>query len=121
MSDTGDFQNRVSRRAHELWEREGHPHGRHDEHWAQAEAQIRAEDGARAAKTDDPAGGGRKTAGKGTRAAAEGLSTVESDDKPAAAKADAAKTRAKAGPAKPAATKTARTPRKDGGKSASTH
>ncbi|XKH36093.1 DUF2934 domain-containing protein [Azospirillum doebereinerae] len=64
MSDKGDIQDRISRRAHEIWEREGHPHGRHDEHWAQAEAEIRAEDGAKPAVTPPGAGdraqGGRQ-------------------------------------------------------------
>jgi len=87
MSDMND---RIERRAHEIWEREGKPHGKHDEHWAQAEAEIRAEDEAEkkdkpAAK--DPAAKGKASAkpqatskdddGKGgTRAAAENLSAV---------------------------------------------
>lgn len=88
---------RVQRRAHDIWEREGRPHGRHDEHWAQAEAEvddeIRAERQAsetesgppdaspkRRVKTAKPesakpkAGAGAK--GGGTRAAAENLSAV---------------------------------------------
>ncbi|WP_353859577.1 DUF2934 domain-containing protein [Azospirillum formosense] len=35
-----DRAERVRRRAHDIWEREGRPEGRHDEHWAQAEAEV---------------------------------------------------------------------------------
>jgi len=144
MSDKGDVQNRISRRAHEIWEREGHPHGRHDEHWAQAEAEIRAEDGAKPAVTPEGPATARKAGAKGTRAAAETLSSVEATPAPAAPKATgkaAAKPAKATGAAKPAGTKPvasktasaktasaktadakpARAPRKDGGKSASTH
>lgn len=121
MTDTGDIQERISRRAHEIWEREGHPHGRHDEHWAQAEAEIRAEDSA-----GKPAGTARAAA-KGTRAAAEDLSAVaagteppKSASKPAARKAAAPKSAVQPEkPAKAPAAKPARV-RKDGGKNAST-
>jgi len=34
---------RIRRRAHEIWEREGRPEGRHDEHWSQAAAEIDSE------------------------------------------------------------------------------
>ncbi|PWC37500.1 DUF2934 domain-containing protein [Azospirillum sp. TSO35-2] len=94
MADTDDIQERIRRRAHELWEREGHPHGRESEHWAQAEAEIRGAGvpepaekvaGSRrkaTAKTaPDKAGaekaGPGKTTGKTTRAAAESLSEVD--------------------------------------------
>jgi len=36
---------RVKAKAHEIWEREGKPEGRHDEHWRQAEAEVDAEAG----------------------------------------------------------------------------
>ena len=38
-------EDRIQRRAHEIWEREGRPDGRHEEHWAQARRQIEAEHG----------------------------------------------------------------------------
>lgn len=38
MSD--DRQTRVSRRAYELWEQEGGEHGRHEDHWHRANAEI---------------------------------------------------------------------------------
>lgn len=41
MSD----EERIRRRAHEIWEREGRPEGRHEDHWAQACREIAAEEG----------------------------------------------------------------------------
>ena len=44
MSKTeSDKTDRIQSRAHEIWEREGRPHGRHDEHWFQAQAEVEAE------------------------------------------------------------------------------
>ncbi|WP_236025170.1 DUF2934 domain-containing protein [Arenibaculum pallidiluteum] len=37
-------EERVRRRAYEIWEREGRPDGRHDEHWVRALAEIVDED-----------------------------------------------------------------------------
>lgn len=37
----GDYQEKVKARAHEIWESEGRPHGRHREHWEQAEAEVK--------------------------------------------------------------------------------
>jgi hypothetical protein len=34
------LQERIQRRAYELWEREGHPEGRDRAHWQQAELEI---------------------------------------------------------------------------------
>jgi len=39
-----DREKRVRERAYQIWQREGDPHGRADEHWAQAEAEIELED-----------------------------------------------------------------------------
>ena len=36
-------EERIRVRAHEIWEHEGKPHGRHGEHWRQAEEEIDAE------------------------------------------------------------------------------
>jgi DUF2934 family protein len=38
-----DREKRVRERAYQIWQREGEPHGRSDEHWAQAEAEIELE------------------------------------------------------------------------------
>jgi Protein of unknown function (DUF2934) len=35
---------RVEERAYALWQAEGQPHGRHEEHWHRAEQQIRTEE-----------------------------------------------------------------------------
>lgn len=31
----------IARRAHELWEQDGRPHGHHERHWLEAERQLR--------------------------------------------------------------------------------
>ncbi len=38
-------EERIRRRAHEIWEREGRPEGRHEEHWAWARREVEAEEG----------------------------------------------------------------------------
>lgn len=38
-----DRESRIHKRAHELWEKEGRPEGRHDEHWRQASQEIGGE------------------------------------------------------------------------------
>ena len=32
----------IRKRAHEIWEREGRPEGRHEDHWREAEAELAA-------------------------------------------------------------------------------
>ncbi|MBK3735845.1 DUF2934 domain-containing protein [Azospirillum brasilense] len=96
-----DRAERVRRRAHDIWEREGRPDGRHDEHWAQAEAEvddeIRAErrgeetesgapdappkrrskaTAAKASSAKESKAASKAVGGGGTRAAAENLSAV---------------------------------------------
>lgn len=36
-------EDKIRRKAHELWERDGRPDGRAEDHWAEAEALIGAE------------------------------------------------------------------------------
>ncbi|MCE6949551.1 DUF2934 domain-containing protein [Cereibacter sphaeroides] len=43
---TDDRHERISQRAHALWEREGKPEGRDAEHWRMAREEIEAEDAA---------------------------------------------------------------------------
>ena len=50
---SGDFEERVRQRAHQLWEQAGRPEGLAEEHWEQALQQITAE-----AATDDQEAGG---------------------------------------------------------------
>ncbi|TWA79488.1 DUF2934 family protein [Azospirillum brasilense] len=40
----GDREDRIRHRAYEIWERDGRPEGRGEQHWAQACAEIEAED-----------------------------------------------------------------------------
>ena len=49
----------VAKRAHEIWESEGRPHGRHQEHWQKALAELTA---ARPAKATTRAVPARKKA-----------------------------------------------------------
>ncbi|MGC9953067.1 MAG: DUF2934 domain-containing protein [Rhizomicrobium sp.] len=34
------LRKQIEARAYQLWERDGRPHGRHQEHWVQAEKEI---------------------------------------------------------------------------------
>ena len=45
----GDDKQRIRERAYELWEREGRPHGRHVDHWMQAEREVGGRGGAQGA------------------------------------------------------------------------
>lgn len=62
-------EDRVRRRAHEIWEREGRPEGRQEEHWQRAMEEISAE-------TGDAAPGG--TAGSDAPGPDAGLRTPPS-------------------------------------------
>lgn len=42
---TDERTDRIRDRAHNIWEEEGRPDNRHDEHWLQAEREISHEDG----------------------------------------------------------------------------
>jgi len=64
-----DRDERIRRRAHEIWEREGRPHGKDAEHWERAAREIDGEAAAAAqpgnafpGKARTRAGGGRKPA-----------------------------------------------------------
>lgn len=90
-----DIEERIRRRAHEIWEREGRPHGRHDEHWAQAQSELAAEDALAADGTDttksDTATTAKSTGRRSAKADAKpkgkseaGSAAVKTDDiKPA--------------------------------------
>jgi hypothetical protein len=41
MDDDADQESRKRARAYAIWEQEGQPEGRHGEHWAQAEGELR--------------------------------------------------------------------------------
>jgi hypothetical protein len=38
-------RDRIAARAHEIWEREGRPHDKAEEHWRRAEQEVAREDG----------------------------------------------------------------------------
>ena len=40
---TPDLEEMIRHRAHEIWEQEGRPHGRHEEHWQRAAGEITQE------------------------------------------------------------------------------
>ena len=42
---TTEREDRIRQRAHQLWEEQGRPEGRHDEHWQQASSEIGEDDG----------------------------------------------------------------------------
>jgi len=44
MADDADRERRIREKAHQLWEQEGRPHGRADDHWEKARVLIAIED-----------------------------------------------------------------------------
>ncbi|MCA0030238.1 MULTISPECIES: DUF2934 domain-containing protein [unclassified Mesorhizobium] len=56
-------EERIKRRAYEIWEREGRPAGREQEHWDQAVQEIEAEgpETERGPVVSDPTVGGSKS------------------------------------------------------------
>lgn len=53
---TDDREDRIRARAHEIWQREGSPKGREDDHWREAEQELDAENtGVGSAVSHDPA------------------------------------------------------------------
>jgi hypothetical protein len=67
-----DREEWIKLRAHQIWEAEGRPHGRHDEHWRQAEQEFESGQGTAqetAATVDDlgrVAGGASTGPGSGS-------------------------------------------------------
>ncbi|MGN6551425.1 MAG: DUF2934 domain-containing protein [Pararhizobium sp.] len=55
-----DREERIRRRAHEIWEREGRPEGREQEHWDKAVQDVEAEESeaSRGPTHSDPVVGG---------------------------------------------------------------
>ena len=49
LDKASDWQERIRQRAQAIWEREGRPEGRHEDHWREAEKEIAAEDSSPAA------------------------------------------------------------------------
>ena len=49
-----DRESRTHRRAHQLWEQEGRPEGRHHHHWRQASQEVGGEPGRQQGGTGAP-------------------------------------------------------------------
>jgi hypothetical protein len=105
-----DRDARIRERAHEIWEREGRQHGQHDRHWAQAVAEIDAEDakaknGGKRSLADAAVEAVTRVAGAALNAAAE--SVTGAGKRTSAKKPAAESTIARSTTAKPAPDKTA--------------
>ena len=57
-----DLESRIRRRAHQIWEREGRPEGRDQDHWTLASEEIAIEDNYQATLKPNPARGPDDTA-----------------------------------------------------------
>ncbi len=69
-----DRQERIRRKAHQIWDRSGRPDGHHDEHWRQATAEIEQEDAAPRPEKRKPADQhASPSAEKRSRRAADGI------------------------------------------------
>lgn len=62
MADS--HEERVRKRAHEIWEREGRPHGRADDHWALAREEVAIEENYRDTLKPGPIHGPDDTAAR---------------------------------------------------------
>jgi len=69
LDKASDWQERIRHRAQAIWEREGRPEGRHEDHWREAEKEIAAEDSATAAARKKPAVSKARTAKAGPKPA----------------------------------------------------
>ncbi|WP_247887181.1 DUF2934 domain-containing protein [Azospirillum sp. SYSU D00513] len=58
------MEDRIRKRAHQIWEREGRPEGRSDDHWKLASEEIAIEDNYRQTLLPNPAGGPDATAAR---------------------------------------------------------
>ena len=67
LDKASDWQERIRHRAQAIWEREGRPEGRHEDHWREAEKEIAAEDSATAAARKKPAVSKARTAKAGPK------------------------------------------------------
>ena len=45
MTDTDDLEQRIHQRAYRIWQEQGEPEGRAEEHWEQAKLLVSIEDG----------------------------------------------------------------------------
>lgn len=88
MSD--DRHESISRRAYELWEKDGGSHGRHEEHWNQASREVGEPAPSTLAPDGTTIGDGSGSVDAGAakrkpRSSVKGVSKAEPADSPAAA------------------------------------
>lgn len=68
MVDTDDTA--IRKRAHQIWEDEGRPHGKHDEHWQRAASEVHGlEDFPQPDSVKKAATKPKTSAGRGSRSA----------------------------------------------------
>ena len=93
-------EQQIRQRAYEIWEQEGRPGGREDEHWAQARREIEAEGLAPAATAEAPEDssstvtapdGGGTTPGRAAAVAAAVDTSRRTESRSAGRRASAAK------------------------------
>lgn len=70
-----DKEDRIRQRAYEIWEREGRPHGRHEDHWHEASRGAPGDVGAAQPKPRKAASPRKKAAAGGDTEAPAGLSS----------------------------------------------
>ncbi len=68
MSDPNAYDDRIQARAYALWEQDGRPHGRHEQHWRQARAELEQEDAKDAQTSPGEAAPSGKKKGKSGKA-----------------------------------------------------
>jgi hypothetical protein len=76
---TGDIERLIRERAYEIWESEGRPQGRSDDHWKQARAEFSeaSAEATQPAKGRKPGGSGEaRTMGRGRSAATTGAQST---------------------------------------------
>jgi Protein of unknown function (DUF2934) len=106
-----DLDERIKRRAYEIWEREGRPEGRGGDHWKLASEELAIEDNQRQALLPNPSGGGDDTASRGepvepllsVESQTEGIAPAGQDDAQPAPYKRTRSTRASAGGARESA------------------
>jgi Protein of unknown function (DUF2934) len=64
---SSERQKRIEERAYALWQAEGRPHGRHEEHWRRAAHEIETEETASKAVNRTPPRARRGAANSGSR------------------------------------------------------
>ncbi|SFP54954.1 DUF2934 domain-containing protein [Sphingomonas rubra] len=101
---TDDRNDRVRRRAYEMWEQQGGEHGRHEDHWHSASAEIDAATQAEEASTAAPDGTTLTSPATDEPAGGDAASAASPEEKPARKRA-APKAAAKTSPAEKAPAK----------------